>query len=150
MEDTTVGFFDFFKEIPDHRIQRRKLHPVSEILLLTFCGVACGCDSWEDIEDFGEIKLEYLRRYFPYAHGVPSDDTLRRFFRALGPEVFEGCFIKWVKSFQLDLSEKIVAVDGKTSRRSFDGTSRPMHLVSAFASELVIILAQLKTEEKSI
>ena len=143
------SFFDFFKEIPDHRIERRKLHSVSEILLLTFCGVVSGCDSWEDIEDFGKIKLEYLRGYFPYEHGVPSDDTLRRFFRALEPEVFEACFIKWVKSFQLDLEKKVIAVDGKTSRRSFDGEGRPMHLVSAFASELGIVLGQLKTEEKS-
>lgn len=149
MEEKESGFFDFFKEIPDHRIERRKLHSVSEILLLTFCGVISGCDSWEDIEGFGKIKLEYLRRYFRYEHGAPSDDTLRRFFRVLEPDVFEACFIKWVKSFQLDLDKKIIAVDGKTSRRSFDGESRPMHLVSAFASELGIVLGQLKTEEKS-
>jgi predicted transposase YbfD/YdcC len=149
MESKEVSFFDFFKEIPDHRLERRKLHSVSEILLLTFCGVVAGCDSWEDIEDFGKIKLDYLREYLRYEHGAPSDDTLRRFFRTLDPEVFEACFIKWVKSFQLDLAEKIVAIDGKTSRRSFDGTNRPMHLVSAFASELGIVLGQLKTEEKS-
>ena len=149
MKGKDAGFFDFFKEIPYYRIERRKLHSVSEILLLTFCGVASGCDSWEDIEDFGKIKLEYLQQYFRYEHGAPSDDTLRRFFRALDPEVFEAFFIKWVKSFQLDLEKKVVAVDGKTSRRSFDGSSRPMHLVSAFASELGIVLGQLKTEEKS-
>jgi predicted transposase YbfD/YdcC len=149
MEDKSVNFLDFFKEVPDHRIERRKLHSVSEILLLTFCGVAAGCDSWEDMEDFGKIKMEYLRRYFPYKNGIPSDDTLRRFFRALDPDVFEACFIKWVKSFQMDLSQKIIAIDGKTARRSFDGDGYPMHLVSAFASELGVILGQLKTEEKS-
>ena len=149
MENKDVGFFDFFKEVPDHKIERRKLHSVSEILLLTFCGVVASCDSWQDIEDFGKIKIEYLQQYLPYQYGVPSDDTLRRFFRALDPEVFEACFIQWVKSFQLDLAKKVVAVDGKTSRRSFDGDSRPMHLVSAFVSELGIALGQLKTEEKS-
>jgi predicted transposase YbfD/YdcC len=149
MEDKHAGFFDFFKEVPDHRIERRKLHAVEEILLVTFCGVAAGCDAWEDIEDFGKIKIDYLRQYFPYQHGVPSDDTLRRFFRALDPEIFEACFIKWVKSFQLDLAQKVVAVDGKTARRSFDGDGRPMHLVSAWASELGVVLGQLKTEEKS-
>jgi len=81
MEEKGAGFFDFFKQVPDHRLERRKLHSVSQIWLLTFCGVAAGCDSWEDIEDFGTIKIEYLRQYFPYAHGVPSDDTLRGFFR---------------------------------------------------------------------
>ncbi len=84
-----------------------------------------------------------------YKNGVPSDDTLRRFFRALNPEIFEKCFINWVQSFQLDLSEKVVAIDGKTSKRSFDGDLRPMHLVSAFVGELGIVLGQLKTSEKS-
>ncbi len=94
MEEKGISFLIFLKEIPDHRIERCRLYTVSEILLLTFCGVVGGCDAWDDIEAFGKIKLDYLRRYFPYKHGVPSDDTLRRFFRALDPEVFEACFIK--------------------------------------------------------
>lgn len=149
MEDKKIGFIDFFKEIPDHRIERRKLHSVEEILLVTFCGMIAGCDSWDDLELFGKTKLEYLRRYFSYINGAPSDDTLRRFFRVLDPVAFESCFIKWVRSFQLDLAEKIVAVDGKTSRRSFDGENKPLHLVSAFVSELGVTLGQLKTEDKS-
>lgn len=143
------GFLDFFNEIPDHRIERRKRHSVGEILLVTFCGVIAGCDSWDDIELFGKTKLSYLRKYFPYEHGVPSDDTLRRFFRVLDPELFESCFTRWVKSFQIDLVDKIVAIDGKTSRRSFGDDIKPMHLVSAFVSELGISLGQVKTAEKS-
>ncbi|MGD9153213.1 MAG: ISAs1 family transposase [Gammaproteobacteria bacterium] len=149
MEDKKVGFLDFFKEIPDHRIDRRKLHGVEEILLVTFCGMIAGCDSWNDLELFGKTKLDYLSKHLPYENGAPSDDTLRRFFRVLDPEVFESCFIKWVRSFQMDMANKIVAVDGKTSRRSFDGDSKPMHLVSAFVSELGITLGQLKTADKS-
>jgi predicted transposase YbfD/YdcC len=149
MDDKKIGFIDFFKEIPDHRIARRKLHSVEEILLVTFCGMIAGCDGWDDLELFGKTKLVYLRRYLPYVNGAPSDDTLRRFFRALDPVFFESCFIKWVQSFQIELAERIVAVDGKTSRRSFDGENKPMHLVSAFVSELGITLGQLKTEDKS-
>ena len=149
MAEDKVGFIDFFKRIPDHRIDRKKLHSVEEILLLTFCGMIAGCDSWNDLELFGKTKLDYLRRYLPYVHGVPSDDTLRRFFRALDPEIFEQCFIEWVRSFQLDVANKVVAIDGKTSRRSFDGDNRPMHLISAFVSELGITLGQLKTADKS-
>jgi predicted transposase YbfD/YdcC len=149
MEDKHAGFIDFFKEIPDHRINRCKLHRVEEILLLTFCGVIAGCDSWNDLELFGKTKIDYLKKYFPYENGPPSDDTLRRFFRTLDPEVFENCFVKWVRSFQIDLANRIVAIDGKTSRRSFDGDNKPMHLVSAFVSELGITLGQLKTAEKS-
>ena len=149
METKELGFIDFFKEIPDHRGNRHKLHSVEEIMLIAFCGTIAGCDSWNDLELFGKTKLDYLQKYFPYKNGVPSDDTLRRFFRALNPEAFESCFIKWVRSFQMELSDKVVAIDGKTSRRSFDVDNKPMHLVSAFASEFGITLGQLKTAEKS-
>ncbi len=149
MKDKKIGFIDFFKKLPDHRIDRRKLYSVEEILLLTFCGMIAGCDSWNDFELFGKTKLDYLKRYLPYKNGVPSDDTLRRFFRVLDSEVFESCFIKWVRSLQIDVANKIIAVDGKTSRRSFDGDNKPMHLVSAFVSELGITLGQLKTADKS-
>jgi predicted transposase YbfD/YdcC len=149
MERKEIGFIDFFSEIPDHRVDRRKLHTVEEILLVAFCGMVAGCDSWDDFELFGKTKLDYLRQYLPYENGAPSDDTLRRFFRALDPELFAFCFIKWVRSFQIDLANKIVAVDGKTSRRSFDGENRAIHLVSALVSELGITLGQLKTADKS-
>ena len=142
-------FLDFFKEIPDHRIERRKLYSVEEILLLSFCAVISGCSSWDDIELYGQTKLEELRLYLPYENGCPSDDTLRRFFRTLDSKAFEDAFIKWVQSFQLNLEAKVVAVDGKTSRRSFDGDSKPMHMVSAFASEFGVVLGQLKTHAKS-
>lgn len=149
MKDSNEGFIDFFSTIPDHRINRKKLYPVEEIMLISFCGMIAGCEAWDDLELFGKTKIDYLRKYFPFKNGAPSDDTLRRFFRALDPEAFEACFIEWVQSFQLDLAEKIIAVDGKTSRRSFDGANRPMHLVSAFVSELGIVLGQIKTAEKS-
>ncbi|MCF8713166.1 ISAs1 family transposase, partial [Corynebacterium parakroppenstedtii] len=94
-------------------------------------------------------KLDYLKRYLNFEYGAPSDDTLRRFFRALDPESFESCFMKWIESLQLDLAGKVVAIDGKTSRCSFDKNSRPMHMVSAFVSELGLSLGQVKTAEKS-
>jgi hypothetical protein len=94
MDDQIPGFIDFFKQVPDHRIERRKLHTVEEILLVAFCGVIAGCDGWDDLELFGKTKLEYLRQYLPFKNGAPSDDTLRRFFRALDPEKFEACFVQ--------------------------------------------------------
>jgi len=144
-----VGFLDYFKNLPDHRIERRKLYPVEEILLLTFCGIISGCDSWEDIEIFGKTKLTELREYLPFQFGTPSDDTLRRFFRVLDSNVFEEAFMSWVRSFQLNFSNKVIAIDGKTSKGSADGAQRAIHMVSAFASELGISLGQVKTKEKS-
>ena len=149
MEKDLEGFIDFFKTVPDHRLERKKLHRVEEILLLVFCATIAGCDGWKDVELFGKTKLATLKQYLPYKNGIPSDDTLRRFFRMLDPEKFEGCFIAWVKSFQLKLNEKIVAIDGKTSRRSFDGEEKAMHMISAFASESGIVLGQLKVDGKT-
>lgn len=147
--DKLEGFSDFFRSIPDHRIERKKLHPVEELLLVTFCGVIAGCDGWDDFELFGKTKLAYLKQHLPFKNGAPSDDTLRRFFRVLDPEPFEKCFLAWVKSFGLNLTSKVVAIDGKTSRRSFDGETRALHFISAFASELGVVLGQLKVDGKS-
>jgi DDE_Tnp_1-associated len=76
MELTIPGFIDFFKEVSDHRIERGKLYVVEEILLVAFCGIIAGCDSWDDLEMFGKSKIDYLRKYLPYNNGSPSDDTL--------------------------------------------------------------------------
>lgn len=149
MEETPEGFIDFFRTIPDHRIERKKLYPVEELLLVTFCGVIAGCDGWDDLELFGETKLDYLQRYLPFKHGAPSDDTLRRFFRALDPARFESCFQDWINSFQLDLAHQVIAIDGKTSRRSAEGEDRAFHMISAFASEMGLVLGQLKVDGKS-
>lgn len=144
-----LGFLDYFSDLEDPRIERCRLHPVPEILLLTLCGVISGCEGWDDLEHFGKAKLEYLRTHLEYKNGIPSDDTLRRFFRALDPKAFQERFILWVNSLQLGLSGKVIALDGKTSRRSFDGAQGAIHMVSAFASEAGMVLGQTKVNEKS-
>lgn len=148
-EKELLGFLDFFRTLPDHRVERRKLHPVEEILLVTFCGVVAGCEGWEDIELFGKTKITFFKAYLPFKNGIPSDDTLRRFFRVLDPKIFESYFIDWLKSFCINLESKVVAIDGKTSRGSFDGDSKPLHLLSAFASEIGLTLGQQKVADKS-
>ena len=149
IEERPEGFIDFFRTIPDHRVERKKLYLVEELLLVTFCGVIAGCDGWDDLELFGETKLDYLQLYLPFKHVAPSDDTLRRFFRALDPACFEACFLEWIKSFQLNLTTQVVAIDGKTSRRSVEGEDRAFHMISAFASEMGLVLGQLKVDGKS-
>lgn len=144
-----LDFLDYFKGLEDPRIERNKLYDIEEILLLTLCGVICGCEGWEDIEDFGESKLLFLRNYLPYKHGIPSDDTLRRFFRAIDPDAFQKCFSEWVASLHILTDNSLIAIDGKTSRRSFDADKNPLHLVSAFAAEARIVLGQEKVSEKS-
>ena len=145
-----MDFLDVFGQLDDPRIERKKLHPMPEILLLTLCAVICGAESWDDIETFGQAKVEFLRRYLPYTHGIPSDDTLRRFFRAIDPDQFQRLFIEWIRTWlNPEVADKVVAIDGKTLRGSRNGEQMPIHLVSAFASEAGIVLGQVKTHEKS-
>jgi predicted transposase YbfD/YdcC len=141
---------DVFGQLNDPRIDRRKLHPMPEILLLTLCAVICGAESWDDIELFGEAKLDFLRSFLAFENGVPSDDTLRRFFRAIDTEQFQRLFIDWIKAWlNPEVANKVIAIDGKTLRGSHDGAHSAIHLVSAFASEAGIVLGQVKTSEKS-
>lgn len=142
------SFDDFRSEIEDHRLDRHKLHSVSEILFLVMCALICGCEGWRDIERYGKLKVELLRKFFPYQHGTPSDDTLRRFFRVLNPVTFRTCFVQWVQSLKLT-NDQHIAIDGKVSRRTHDGEAGPLHIVSAFASEDRLVLAQEKVDDKS-
>ena len=143
------AFLDHFSTLEDDREAGKVLHPVPEIMLVTLCGVIAGAEGWEDIEDYGTSKLEVLREILPFVHGVPSDDTLRRFFRSIDPEVFREIFAAFIRDLLPQAAERLIAVDGKTLRRSHDGTAKALHLVSAFATEARLVLAQTATAEKS-
>jgi predicted transposase YbfD/YdcC len=108
-----------------------------------------GAEGWEDIEDDGESKLELLRELLPFADGIPSDDTLRRFFRGIGADAFREVFVAFVRDLLPQASDRLSAVDGKRSRRSHDGQGKALHLVSAFAAEARLVLAPTATAEKS-
>lgn len=142
------GFLDFFQDLKDPRIDRKKLYPVNEILLLTLTAVICGSEGWLDIEAFGREKIDYLRQFAPYENGTPSDDTLRRFFRCIDPKSFQERFVKWTETLS-GLNKKWISIDGKVSRHTFDDNQNPLHLVSAFASESRLVLAQAKVADKS-
>jgi predicted transposase YbfD/YdcC len=143
-----ISFLDFFKDIEDPRIDRKKLYSVSEILLTTLCAVISGAEGWLDVETFGNAKINFLRQYLPYENGVPSDDTFRRFFRAIDPQKFQTKFMEWVQSLEIKTGN-VIAIDGKTSKRSYGSDKRPFHLISAFASEARIVLCQKKVDTKT-
>jgi predicted transposase YbfD/YdcC len=145
-----IGFIDFIKDIDDHRLDRKKLYTVAEIVFLAFCGYIANCNSWEDIELFGKHRLGFLREFLPYNNGIPSDDRLRRFFRILDPQVFEKKFERWIADLlKVSVAGKIVAIDGKTSRGSFDRDNKAIHVVSAFVGEDKITLAQRAVDCKT-
>ncbi len=144
------GFLDFIKDIKDHRLNRKKLYSVVELIFLAFCGFLANCNSWEDIELFGNHNVEFLRKFYPYVNGIPSDDTLRRFFRVLDPIVFENKFEAWVKYIlKVDVVGKVIAIDGKTSRGSHDGDVKAMHIVSAYVGEDKVTLASNVVNSKT-
>ncbi len=145
------SILDHFSELEEPRVAGRTLYPMEELLLLTICAVLSGAETWIEIVLFGKHKLEWLRTLLPFENGIPSHDTLGDFFAALNAQKFETCFMKWMQTLCPSLVGKILAVDGKTVRRSHNKSAgqRAIHLVSAFASEGEILLGQLKTEEKS-
>lgn len=144
-----TNFLDQFESIDDPRLEKNQLYSVSEILLVTFLAVICGAEGWQDVENYGKAKINYLRNYIDYLNGIPSDDTIRRFFRAVDPDQFKQIFCRWIKSLANVVYAKVIAIDGKSSRRSYDVDEKMLHIVSAFATEARIVLGQEKISEKS-
>lgn len=144
-----VDFLDHFEGVNDERAERNRLYSVDEILLVTLAAVICGADGWQDIENFGKSKSTYLCKFFDFKNGTPSDDTFRRFFRSLDPDIFTKLFRQWIESLTLATGSKIIAIDGKANRRTHDGEGKMIHMVSAFAVEARLVLGQEKVSEKS-
>ena len=109
-----------FAEIVDPRIERTKRHPLSDILTLAVLAVIAGAEGWEDIEEFGQSKHEWLKRYLALPNGIPSHDTISRVFRALNPQEFNTALLQWMETLYEQLGFQHVAIDGKTLRRSHD------------------------------
>lgn len=147
-DQVAEGFKDQFGVITDPRIDRKRLFPLVEILFLVLTAILCGAKSWRAIGEFGHYRIDTLRLFFSYANGSPSDDTIRLVLRRLSPKAFQKCFREWVKHMRLP-ETLILAVDGKTSRRTCKDKGSPLHMVTAFASEANLILAQEKTAAKS-
>lgn len=143
---------EFFRQLPDPRVNRNKKHHLIDIIILTVLAVICGAESWDSIEMFGRSKIDFLSRFLRLPNGIPSHDTINRVFSMLRPEKFEKVFIQWVDSLRIKgFSNEVVAIDGKTSRGSkdsFHGQS-PIHIVSAWANSNQLILGQRKTDTKS-
>lgn len=140
-----------FSSLEDPRIDRTKLHELRDILVIAICGVICGADGWVSIEQFGNAKLDWLRTILELPNGIPSHDTFGRVFARLDPEQFQHCFMSWVQAISEVTEGEVLAVDGKTLRRSKDGTlgKDAIHMVSAWASANRLTLTQKKVDDKS-
>jgi predicted transposase YbfD/YdcC len=149
-EEKAFDLATIFAAVEDPRIERTKLHRLVDILMIAVCGVICGADGWVEIEEFGKAKEAWFRTFLAFPNGIPSHDTFGRVFARLDPKQFEACFLQWVHSVSEEI-KGVIAVDGKTLRRSHDRAEgkKALHLVSAWASENRMVLAQLATEEQS-
>jgi predicted transposase YbfD/YdcC len=141
--------------VPDPRRQCKNLrHRLVDVLLIGFCGVLCGCDDFVEIEGFGRSKEGFFRRFLELPHGIPSHDTFRRVFQAVCPQALQRCLIQWLQGVRqaAPVAEGVVvAIDGKTLRRTFDRAQGlgALHLVSAWATANGLTLGQVAVDAKS-
>ena len=141
---------DHLGTVKDTREQWRVVYPLKEVLFLVVCGTIASGDDYEDIVDWGEAQLSFLRNFAEFFHGIPCADWLRALMNGIDPELFAACFSSWVAECWPDQPD-LVAIDGKTSRRSHDRKRghKALHLVSAFATTRRLVLGQEAVDEKS-
>jgi len=145
--EESVVFLRYFEDLPDARQIGKVRYPLAEVLLLCLLAVLAGAETFVDIALFGDKKLEFLRRFRPFAQGTPSHDHLGDILATLDAEAFQRCFVAWVASLT-GVAAEVIAIDGKTVRRS-KGAKAAIHMVSAFAARQRLVLGQLRVAEKA-
>ena len=150
-ESPTPAITSYFSGLEDPRSDHTRWHQLIDIITITVCGVICGADSWVELEQFGKSKEEWLKRFLELPNGIPSHDTFGRVFAQLDAQQFRDCFLSWVQAVSAVTRGQVIAIDGKTVRRSHDKSSgkSAIHMVSAWASENRLVLGQTKVAEKS-
>jgi predicted transposase YbfD/YdcC len=148
--DTSVS--RHFAALTDPRADRGQEHRLVDIVTIALCAVLCGADDWVAVETFGRAKEGWLRAFLALPGGIPSHDTFGRVFARLDPEEFRACFVAWVRAVTgAEVAAGVVAIDGKTARRSHDrGKGKAaLHLVSAWATASGLVLGQAAADEES-
>lgn len=134
---------DHFGAIDDPREAAKVKYPLPEVLYLVVCASIAGCDDYDEIADWGDHHVGFLRRYAEYHFGTPKEDWLRVVLNRIDPALFEACFLSWATTLRPDGAD-LIALDGKTLRRSGDAAAgrQALHLVSAWASTQRLVLCQ--------
>jgi predicted transposase YbfD/YdcC len=155
MDDQAKGFVDgmteCFSDLPDPRVLGRCCHRLFDIIAIVILAVASGADEWTEIALFGTLRETWLRQFLQLPHGIPSHDTFRRVFGLLNRKQFAACLLKWTRALAEASGGKLIAIDGKTLRRSHRRKADlgALHLVTAWCSENGLTLAQVAVEDKS-
>jgi len=149
--ELTQQMQSYFSEIEDPRVQRTRAHLLTDILIIGILSVIAGGKGWEDMENYGLSKHDWLKEFLTLANGIPCPDTFRRVFERINPKVFERCFHRWVQSIVETVGAQVIPIDGKTLKGSYDRKHHKsaLHLVSAWASEYSLVLGQVKVADKS-
>ncbi|MBQ9104955.1 MAG: ISAs1 family transposase [Mailhella sp.] len=139
------------EDIDDPRIDRTKLHRLSDILFIVICAMICGFTGWEQFELFALSRVRWLKKYISLENGVPSHDTMRRVFERLDPNQLKKALTEWVKVLDICLEGKVVAIDGKTLRSSLSKAKSlaPLHTLSAWAVENRVVLGECDVDGKN-
>ena len=147
----STTFLKHFNSITDPRIERCKKHELIDILLLAISAVLSGAQGWEDIEDFGRLKLDWLKKYGTFNAGIPKHDTIARVICRLKADEIEHAFQSWISSLIETTGADIIAIDGKTARRSFTTKDRKsaLHTVSAWSCQHQLVLGQTAVDSKT-
>lgn len=146
-----MDFNKHFSAISDPRDTRKIAHLLTDIIGLAIIATIAGCEGYEDIEDFGREKEDWLRKYLQLPYGIPSHDTIQRLFEAINPKEFNLCFSEWVQEIFSLSEEQLLHIDGKSNRRSGDKYKgkKMLHAVNVFAGTHHLSLGQFKVDEKS-
>jgi predicted transposase YbfD/YdcC len=146
--DETVVFLSHLKDLRDPRQQGKVAYPLDEVLLLCLFGVLAGAEAFTEIALFGVKKLAFLRRFRPFKDGTPDHGHLGDILAVLDADQFQRCFVTWVAALT-GAPAGVIAIDGKTVRRSKSGGKAAFHMVSVFAARQRLVLGQVKVAEKS-
>jgi predicted transposase YbfD/YdcC len=150
-EGVLTSLEDCFRDLPDPRVQGRCDHKLMDMLMIAVCAVICGAESWTGVETFGKAKQAWLSQFLELPNGIPTHDTFGRVFASLNAEAFQQGFARWVEAVFRVTKGQVIAIDGKTVRRSHDHTigKEAIHMVSAWASTNGLVLGQRKVDAKS-
>jgi predicted transposase YbfD/YdcC len=149
--DQELSIAHHFAHLTDPRLDRSRLHELLDIIAIAICAVVAGAESWDDIEDFGNVKHDWLKTFLDLPNGIPSHDTFRRVFERLDPDQFQRGFLGWVEALHEATERQVIAIDGKTLRRSFDRAKgkSALHMVHAWATANHLLLGQVAVDQKS-
>lgn len=153
-EESRPALIQHLEQISDPRIERTKRHKLIDVLVIAVCATICGAEAWTEMEEFGEAKESWFRRFLELPNGIPSHDTFRRVFMLLQPAEFQRSFLSWVKELARLVKAELVSIDGKhlrgtRSKQAQRAGREGLRMVSAWASEQRLVLGQVRTQEKS-